>query len=171
MAFVIAVSLSTEAAAWGARGHGTVEEIAFDRLTPAVREQVEALIGSGKGSFVAAATWADTISAEDPENTPSSTALSKVLDPQKARPSCRMPSGVTSVTATLAAARRDAGSHRARQCTARQSSLKVSTVAAPWSCLGRAYSISVGIARSATSVALTMAAHGRARFENRLSCP
>lgn len=67
MAFIASAVLSSEAAAWGARGHRTVADIAFERLSPSARKQTEALIGPGKSAFVAVSTWADATSSMEPK--------------------------------------------------------------------------------------------------------
>jgi hypothetical protein len=51
--------------AWGPPGHHIVALLAESRLTPAVRAQVEALLG--KDGFVPASTWADDIRKAHPE--------------------------------------------------------------------------------------------------------
>lgn len=53
---------------WGREGHRIVALIAADRLTPAARSQVAALLGSGaRGAMETASTWADEIRDERPQ--------------------------------------------------------------------------------------------------------
>lgn len=61
--------LPQPAAAWGAAGHAIVAEIAQRRLSPAARQDVEALLGSGV-SLASIANWADTVQAVRHETRP-----------------------------------------------------------------------------------------------------
>ena len=57
--------VSKQAGAWGDRGHMTVAQIAYNRLTPTARARADALVPIGadarNDTFVSAACWADDL--------------------------------------------------------------------------------------------------------------
>lgn len=57
--------------AWGSEGHRIIASIAWDRLTPAARQEVNNLLGSrGRVAIEEASTWADEIRPSRPETAP-----------------------------------------------------------------------------------------------------
>lgn len=70
LAFALAIGAlvaSTNALAWGPRGHSLVASLASDALTPAARSEVERLLAADPGQDLAgAASWADELREHDP---------------------------------------------------------------------------------------------------------
>jgi len=60
VALTFIVGVHAEALAWGDRGHSIVAEIAARRLEPAVRQEIENLLGPGV-SLASTAAWADGV--------------------------------------------------------------------------------------------------------------
>src|SRR5579859_1277561 len=62
---------ASNAWAWGREGHRITALIAWNRLTPAARQQVSDLLGGGgRGSVEQASTWADEVRPSRPETAP-----------------------------------------------------------------------------------------------------
>jgi hypothetical protein len=61
-----AITLAPRAYAWGPIGHETVATIAGDRLTPAAKQAVAAILGPNV-TLASVSTWADEIRPERPE--------------------------------------------------------------------------------------------------------
>jgi hypothetical protein len=57
------VVLPSPAQAWGSTGHSVVAEIAERRLAPAIRRQIEGMLGGA--SLASISMWADTMSAQN----------------------------------------------------------------------------------------------------------
>lgn len=83
LAWTALLSASSPAFGWGSAGHRIIAAIAYDRLTPAARARVDALIrqhpdyetmflrgapsdpeGRARAAFIAASVWADTIKGD-----------------------------------------------------------------------------------------------------------
>jgi hypothetical protein len=71
VALVVAAFAPSSVLAWGNKGHQVIALIAADRLTPAARAEVAALLGGdARDSMESASTWADYIRLSRPETAP-----------------------------------------------------------------------------------------------------
>jgi hypothetical protein len=72
-ALVLAVGIApAPCLAWGIEGHRIIAAIAADELTPAAKNQIEQLLGSGdvSAAMMDASTWADEIRSTRPQTAP-----------------------------------------------------------------------------------------------------
>ena len=67
---LVSVVWSQVAFAWDDFGHRLVASSAYSKLDPAVRNQVDDLLGGGLKKFMEASVWADRIKAERPDTRP-----------------------------------------------------------------------------------------------------
>lgn len=62
---LLLLAVSQMAAAFSDRQHELVAELAWDRLTPFARQQVQRILGPDKKDFIRAATWADKVKGDE----------------------------------------------------------------------------------------------------------
>ncbi len=70
ISFCCCMLVSLPSLAWDNFGHRLAAKLAYSRLEPAVRTNVDALLGGGEEAFVDASIWADRIKSQRPETRP-----------------------------------------------------------------------------------------------------
>src|SRR6185436_7514122 len=71
IALLLGLPFNAPAWAWGADGHRIVCAIAWDEMRPAIRHQVERVLGEkGRNAFAESCNWADEMRPSRPETAP-----------------------------------------------------------------------------------------------------